>query len=338
MKCYFCLTEPNANNLPYIDLLYVSLKSACENTNLDLYVVYDGTENGRCWEILQEFNVKIIRHTFSHKQYLPKTFSKEYIHKISGGQDIAYDKLAGAFMRLDIPFIEQEDDYVFYADIDVLFLKDFSHENFGETEYLSAAPEFSKDLQNMTYFNSGVLYLNVKNMRAISNTVFEMLKKGEKNSTNIFDQGYLNQLCFDKMTLMPLEFNWKPYWGINDEAYLIHFHAMKPSGTIENSGFAMTCDTLYSMLSGHFQDIGGYIYYLTLWYKTLGKDGTSWISDFISQVFITIIEKQAEQIQSQQIEIANIGHKYRKYKKLFKVAIYTALGILITSVLLGVFL
>ena len=327
MKCYFCLTEPDSNNSPYLDLLYVSLKSARENTKLDLYVIYDGTENGRCWQILKEFDVKIIKQEFSHKQYLPKTFSKEDIKKLSGGNDIPYDKLAGTFMRFDIPFIEQEDDFVFYADIDVIFLKDFSHDSFDKTEYLAASTEFSKDLENMTYFNAGILYLNVKNMRKISSIVFDMLKNGIKNSTNLFDQGYLNQLCFDKMTVMPLEFNWKPYWGINDNVHIVHFHAMKPEGNIANSGFGMTQDALFHMLNGHFEDIGGYIYYLTLWYKILGKDGTQWISSFITLVFLTTINN----ISNNQDTINMLEKKYNKYKKIFKLESFI-LVILITSI------
>ena len=60
MKCYFCLTEPDSKNSVYNDMLYVTLKSARQNTNLDLHVLYDGSTSGRCYEILKEFNVNII--------------------------------------------------------------------------------------------------------------------------------------------------------------------------------------------------------------------------------------------------------------------------------------
>ena len=290
MKCYLCLTEPDEENSVYLDLLYVSLKTARKNTTLELIVLYDGTETGRCYEILKEFNVKIIKHQFSHKQYLEKTYPQNYIREMCG-RDIPYEKIAGTFMRFDIPFVEQEDDFVFYTDIDVMFLRDFSHENFEKPEYLAATTELEKDLETMTYFNAGILYLNVKQMRKISEQVYNSLKNGEKNKTGLFDQGYLNQLCFEKMTIMPLEFNWKPYWGYNKEAYIVHFHAMKPDGDIENSGFGMTKHTLYHSLRNHFQDINGYVYYLMQYYEVLGKDGKKWIADFISLVFTTIIDK-----------------------------------------------
>lgn len=39
------------------------------------------------------------------------------------------------------------------------------------------------------------------------------------------------------MELLPIEYNWKPYWGINDKAKLIHFHGMKPSSNLNEAGF-----------------------------------------------------------------------------------------------------
>lgn len=298
MKCYLCLTEPDEQNSVYLDLLYVSLKSARQNTNLDLYVVYDGSEEGRCYEILKEFDVHIIKQEFSHKQELKNIYTDEFM-KQSFGKIISTDKVAGSFMRLDIPFIEQEDEYVLYTDIDVMFMRDFSHEDFGKPQYLAATAEFDKDLSKMNYFNSGIMYLNVRNMKEISNQIFDMLKKGIRHESGIVDQGYLNQLCFDKMTVMPIEFNWKPYWGYNKDAYIIHLHAMKPGGNFSNSGFAMTEFALYYSLKEHYQDIDGYVYYMMKYYEFLGQDGKEWISNFISQVLQSILlhkSKENEQI------------------------------------------
>ncbi len=320
MKCYFCLTEPETENSVYLDLLYVSLKSARQNTSLDLHVLYDGSQNGKCYSILKEFNVRIIPHKFSHKEYLKKTYSKEYIRQTCG-HDISYEKIAGTFMRFDIPFVETEDEFVFYSDIDVLFLKDFSEKNFDSPMYLAASAEFSKNLNDMTYFNAGILYMNVKQMRQISSAVFNMLKNGVRNKINLFDQGYLNQLCFDKFTIMPLEFNWKPYWGYNKDAYIIHFHGMKPLGNIQNSGFGMSEDILFHTLNGHFQDIDGYLYYLMKYFELLEKDGKLWLSSFISLIFKKSIEK---------INVKQPDKKYKKYRKLFKIQLVLILLLTLT--------
>ncbi len=313
MKCYFCLTEPDEQNSVYLDLLYVSLKSARQNTTLDLYALYDGSSTGRCYEILKEFDVHIIEREFSHKKDLEKTYTKEDIKKFCG-REVPYSKIAGTFMRFDIPFVEQEDEYVLYTDIDVIFLKDFLPDGFAKPQYLAATAEFEKDPDKMTYFNAGVLYLNVKNMRDISAQIFEMLKNGIKNQTGLFDQGYLNQLCFDKMTVMPLEFNWKPYWGYNADARIIHLHAMKPGGNFANSGFAMTESALYNTLKNHFQDVDGYVYYILKYYEILGQDGKKWVSDFISQVFQSVLAGKSKE---NEFKILNEITSLKEAKQLF---------------------
>ncbi len=323
MKCYFCLTEPDDANSIYLDMLYVSLKSARKNTSLDLYVLYDGSEDGRCYSILKEFNVKIIKHKFSHKDYLKKTFPENYIMKLCGHK-VSYEKIAGTFMRFDIPFVEKEDDFVFYSDIDVIFLKDFSHENFDKPKYLAASSECDKNLNNISYFNAGIMYLNVKNMRKISSKVFNMLKNGVRNKSGVFDQGYLNQLCFDKMTIMPIEYNWKPYWGIGKNVHIVHLHAMKPGGTSKNSGFTMNDTILYEMLKGHFEDIEGYVYYLILYYKLLGKDGSKWLSSFISLIYTTTVN-----VLSGNVESVIYYRKYRKYRKIYKVSLLIIIFLLL---------
>lgn len=320
MKCYFCLTEPDAQNSIYLDLLYVSLKTARQNTTLDLYVLYDGSETGRCYQILKEFDVHIIKHEFSHKNYLEKTYPQDYI-KQTYGHEISYQKIAETFMRFDIPFIEQEDEYVFYSDIDVMFLKDFSHDSFPATPYVAASAEACKDLENMDYFNAGILYLNVQNMRKISEQVFAELEKGCKNTTNIFDQGYLNQFCFDKFTKMPLEFNWKPYWGYNENAYIIHMHAMKPDGNFENSGFGMSKEALINSLDKHFKDIDGYVYYLMLYYQILGKDGKKWLSEFISFLYTSGIDTYTKKNTDLEKKYIKVKKKYKFFRNLFFIAL-----------------
>ena len=124
MKCYFALTEPDQDNEVYIDLLEVALKSATTNTSLDLYALYDGSKESPCYKLLQHYNVTTIFHKFSHEDYLPKVYPKNYLEQ-KFGKCISYKKIAGSFMRLDIPFVEKEDDFVLYCDIDVFFNKEF---------------------------------------------------------------------------------------------------------------------------------------------------------------------------------------------------------------------
>ena len=39
---------------------------------------------------------------------------------------------------------------------------------------------------------------------------------------------YNNLYINEGLNKLPLEYNWKPYWGINNEAKIIHFHGIKP--------------------------------------------------------------------------------------------------------------
>lgn len=318
MKCYICLTAPDSDSVVYVDMLEATLRSARENTRLELCALYDGPEEHRCYELLLKYGVDIIRHEFSHKQYLEKTYPREFLLTVYGKAD-SYAKIAGTFMRLDIPFQEKEEEFVLYVDIDVLFMKDIRPEDLPRPKYLAAAPEFDKDIRKMSYFNAGVLVLNVKNMRVKCRQIFDMLKRGERNRENLFDQGYLNQVCFREMEHIPLEYNWKPYWGINDDARIIHFHGMKPGGTLNNSGFCTNEKSLYESLLGHEDDIQGYIYYGMLFFQTIGKDGKLWISVFTNSI-IHALYKNTKAI-----------YFYKKKKEKYKILSFVLTGVLLIS-------
>lgn len=288
MKCYFALTEPDSDNEVYLDLLEVTLKSANSNTTLDLYALYDGSITSRCHELLRKYNVNVIYHKFSHEEYLPKVYPLSYMQK-KLGKVVSYKKIAGTFMRLDIPFIEKEDDYVLYSDIDVIFNSDITLDELPHPRYLAAAPEFEKDITKIDGFNAGILLINVQNMKEKISQIFDLLQRGKRNTTGIFDQGFLNQFCFKDMDLLPVEYNWKPYWGINKEAKIIHFHGMKPNGNMENSGFSMNPYVFFRMLKGHENDFNGLIYYSWYFFQILGKDGKDWLSSYLTSVFLTYL-------------------------------------------------
>ncbi len=41
------------------------------------------------------------------------------------------------------------------------------------------------------------------------------------------DQGALNTFFKDKMDVLPVEYNWKPYWEYKKDYYILHFHGSK---------------------------------------------------------------------------------------------------------------
>ena len=298
MKCYFAINAPKDEDV-YNDLLEAAVKTARSNTSLQLVALYDGLANSRSIQILQKNNVEIIWHRFSRyeklKELYPVTWMRENLNVV-----VPYSKLAGTFMRLDIPFIEEHDDFVLYTDVDVLFEKNFDIEDLPLPRYLAAAPEFEKDYRKMTYFNAGILMLNIKGMRKKCSDIFSLMDNGQRNATGLYDQGYLNQVCFDDADLLPLEFNWKPYWGVNDQAKIVHFHGIKPNSDYKHSGFGASADTVMWTLNGHEADLAGYMYYYSKYFRILGVDADKWLSEFLHSYLQSFLKTTNQPISSEQ--------------------------------------
>lgn len=289
MKCYFCLTAPDSRNEIYSNLFKLSLKSALENTDLEMVIMYDGDAETDCSNIMNEYQaryndrVRVIPHRFSLEEDLKSAYSNHYIKMVS--ENSSLKKISGAFMRLDVPFVEEKDEFVLYTDIDVYFNKNLDTDKLAKPKFLAAAPEFEKDILNLKYFNSGVMLLNVENMRNKCKLIFEELKTGKIENSGLLDQGLLNKYCFNDMDILPLEYNWKPYWGINPDARIIHFHGMKPGGNFSNSGFAMTEKILVDISNIYPESIPGLVFYSELFFEKLGKSSSDWVPFFVSKIF-----------------------------------------------------
>jgi lipopolysaccharide biosynthesis glycosyltransferase len=134
-----------------------------------------------------------------------------------------------AFLRFEVANVCKDlsigDKYVWYIDTDTLLQH---HPIFLEdVPVLAASVEFVKNDWNM--YNTGVLQLNVASML---DTYKDLIDFSVKNNFNVkksvVDQGILNVFYADKFTKLPITYNWKTYWGLNPEAFIIHFHGLKP--------------------------------------------------------------------------------------------------------------
>ena len=324
MKCYFALTAPKKDSDAYVDLLEVSLKSARQNTTMHLVALYDGSKESRCYKLLQQYEVEIIEHQFSHKKYTDELYKVDF-----GGRPTDSDKVAGTFMRLDIPFVEQEEEFVLYSDIDVIFLKDITLEDLPKPQYLAGCSEFNM-VQNMEeYFNAGVLVLNVRNMREMCNCIFDDLKHGR--TVVAFDQGYLNKYCLASRTWLPFEFNWKPYWGINPDASIVHFHGMKPGSTIAESGFGMS-ETVIINITHSKESFAGQLYYYIKYFTLLDSatiDWQRWVAEFMAYVneLLLLNVKNNLPHEGNPFCVAHAQKKLKKKKKQYKVINVLTLGV-----------
>jgi len=181
-------------------------------------LIYDGNDEIFCTEI-KKYDCNIIKHqTLLYNKPNFKNMNNEQ-------KNIA----CGAFLRLDIPIIcdinNINDNFVLYTDTDVIFLQDIVSElEQYKPKYFSICPEFDKN--NYMEFNSGVMLINVKSMQ-LSYEEFTNFMELNNYMFDAFDQGALREFYKNKTDNLPLYFNHKPYWGLSDDAQIIHYHGPK---------------------------------------------------------------------------------------------------------------
>lgn len=140
-------------------------------------------------------------------------------------EEPAWQRIAhGAFLRIDIPLIDTVSKFVLYTDCDVIFLREPKLVDIRPT-FFAVAPEFTLgDYRNM---NSGVMVINVPGMRSVHQDLDNFIRGGLAEFA-AFDQGALRQFFEGRYDPLPEQMNWKPYWGPNPEADIVHFHGPKP--------------------------------------------------------------------------------------------------------------
>ena len=146
-------------------------------------------------------------------------------HELGYGPDpLRMAIIAGAYLRTEIPALGLPDDYILYTDCDVLFLADPEVERFRPA-YFACAPQ--RNPNDLGDINSGVMVMNVPAMRAeVENFWHFIVNNFERFGA--YDQDALREDYAGRFETLPLEMNWKPYWGVNDAARIVHFHGPKP--------------------------------------------------------------------------------------------------------------
>lgn len=153
--------------------------------------------------------------------------------------------MTATFLRFDIPLVlpqiksmlatkvnvNVDFDYVLYTDTDVLITANYKVSDLPKPRMMLQACDRVK--RNVPE-NAGVLYINVKAFEPLSKDIVRWAER--VNWTwpgDLWDQGMMNnyfltQPANTRPELMPPLYHWKPYWGRNDRAALIHFHGSKP--------------------------------------------------------------------------------------------------------------
>jgi hypothetical protein len=214
VKWYFALSESSIDlhDRDWRGLVFAAVRSAQRNTTLKAHLIYDGQENTFI-SALRSMGVSIILHRVSFYDALA-----EY----SADKDCWYLPVAaGAFLRLDIPIIETTEQLVLYTDCDVIFRRE---PNFFRSEpptYFGATSQTAKHGD----MNSGVMLINVPHMRTDHPELTEFVRN---NLHFGLDQEILRAFYGNRYDPIDRSLNWKPYWGVNPNAQIIHWHGPKP--------------------------------------------------------------------------------------------------------------
>ncbi len=218
MNHYICINESGLTALGdrYKVHVAVTVQSSVQNTNLSTHLIYDGPITDYIRQ-LQDLGCSIIQHELSFKGRLRDVCNKSSVN---------FDVASGAFLRLDIPLLDKGDGYAIYTDVDVMFRSDPDFSSLSPT-IMAAAPEMN--IENYNHINSGVLLINLPGLRQEIPDFTEKILSGnlKTSSGDPYDQGHINDFFRGRLNRLDPKFNWKPYWGFNEEASIVHWHGVK---------------------------------------------------------------------------------------------------------------
>ncbi|MDB5022863.1 MAG: hypothetical protein JWP78_618 [Mucilaginibacter sp.] len=220
MKCFFAISGENNE---YFDLIKTLVHSAKKNTNLDLYCIYNGLGfNSLDW--LTKQSVSTLNWEIS--------FLNDFQDKYDGLTDRNICK--GMYLCTELPLVLQYynilDEYILYVDVDTIFCGPIELGDI-RPEYLSCTPDWA--LEDWSRYGTGVILMNVKNMLNKQTEFHEHLKSHNYNFEHMrmgpCDQGAWNSFFHKYIERLDPLYDWKPWWGINDKAKIIHFAGPKPA-------------------------------------------------------------------------------------------------------------
>jgi hypothetical protein len=225
MRWYFALTEDSTAFRQYAEMIMVAVDTAKKRTSLEPHCIYDGGENDfTAW--LTKRGVRIIPH---------RSFVREALEELGRRKQNPHlaAALSGAFSRIELPeIVKGGADRVLYTDCDVMFLDEVVPElEANACRYFAVAPE--SDREDYVNMNTGVMLMNPERLRENLPEFREYVSKNlaaleaESWDEAAYRWFYRNDdgPMWDR--LRP-GLNWKPYWGENPQAKIVHFHGPKP--------------------------------------------------------------------------------------------------------------
>jgi hypothetical protein len=250
-----------------------AVRSAKRNTDLKPHLIYDGLPNALTTRLAEE-GVNVIFHRVSFYDSLARYASE------SGSNKTWLPMASGAYLRIDIPLIETEDNFVLYTDVDVLFCKNLKFELSPPALFAAAS---QRTFDALTDMNSGVMLINVGGMRADHRSLVDFTCK---NLDLGFDQEVLRVFYEGKFSPLDNTLNWKPYWGVNDDAQIVHFHGPKPA--IARRLLAKPEYPTFPVWKELFlENVDGYRHYVDMWEENGGVRHVECVIDLATREYIS---------------------------------------------------
>jgi hypothetical protein len=231
MTWYFAISESSIDRgeHDWRGLIRAAVKSAYRNTRLRPTLLYDGEPSEFTAE-LENTGVRIIQHGVSFFDELAR-------HSDAIGDPWWLKIASGTFLRTEIPILRSGPDMILYTDCDVMFMRDPGVLDCGKAPF-AVVPEYDNEVVivpkydegvvgGYTNINSGVMVMNVSALRD-SFTKFREFIRYNLDKFEIFDQSAYQQFYAGQWKELEPEFNWRPYWGFNDMARIVHWHGPKP--------------------------------------------------------------------------------------------------------------
>ena len=227
MKWFFALTEDSTAFRQYAEMVMVAVHTARKATSLEPHCIYDGREN-EFTQWLSAHQVEIIHHRSFVRGALQELGERKQNPHLAAA-------LSGAFSRIELPDIVEgtgDTTRVLYTDCDVMFLSEVVPElEANACRYFAVAPE--SDQQDYVNMNTGVMLMNTDRLRAslpqfreyVSHNLAALEAESWDEAAYRWFYRDENGPLWDRL---PPELNWKPYWGANPDAKIIHFHGPKP--------------------------------------------------------------------------------------------------------------
>jgi hypothetical protein len=227
MHWFFALTEDSTAFRQYTEMIMVAVYTARRFTSLVPHCIYDGHDNSFT-EWLTQRDVRIVR----HRSYLREALAELGRQKENPHLAAA---LSGAFSRVELPALLASLDNperVLYTDCDVVFVAEVVPElEANPCKYFAVAPEGRRD--DYINMNTGVMLMNTRRLQEslpqfqayIRDNLAALEAESWDEAAYRWYYRDANGPLWDR--LRP-ELNWKPYWGDQPSAKIIHFHGPKP--------------------------------------------------------------------------------------------------------------